>query len=114
MPFRSQRTLEAWLEEFRAEGHAVPGALKVIVQDGEAGANTGLVAVELANASTVTYIQPVAPFAVSWVVTMEPREDALVLDAEGVLQLGNELAMVADLCRFLEQKSAEFIGTDTP
>ncbi|WP_345800462.1 hypothetical protein AAIB33_13415 [Microbacterium sp. AZCO] len=114
MPFRSQRTLEVWLDEFRREGHGAPGALKVIQQDGEDGANTGLVSVRLAYASTVVYIQPEAPYSAKWVVTLEPRPDLVVLDADGVDQLADELAMVAALCRFLEAKSAAFIGTDAP
>lgn len=114
VPFRSQRTLEVWLAEFRDQGHPVAGALKVIEQDGDAGANTGLVAVRLANASTVTYIEPESPYAAKWVVTMEARDDALVLDADGVRALAAELTTVSALCDFLEAKSASFVGTDTP
>lgn len=113
MPFRTRQTLEGWLEEFRLEGNDVEG-VKVMEQDGEGGANTGLVGVRLANASTVTYIEPEAPYSAKWVVTMEPREDALVLDSTGVLALAEELTMVSALCRFLEAKSAAHVGTDSP
>jgi len=114
MPFRSQRTLETWLAEFRERGHDVAGSLKVMRQDGDGGADTGLVGVQLANASTVTYIQPQAAYAVKWVVTMEPREEPVILDSDGVRLLANELSVVAALCDFLEAKSAHFIGNDSP
>lgn len=114
MPFRSQRTLDSWLAEFRDQGHPVAGSLKVMEQDGHEGANTGLVGVRLANASTVTYIQPERPYAVKWVVTLEARDEALVLDAGAVRALADELSVVAALCDFLEAKSSAFIGADTP
>src|SRR5689334_14439732 len=65
MPFRSQRTLDAWLAEFREQGHPVAGSLKVMEQDGHDGADTGLVGVRLANATTVTYIQPERPYSLN-------------------------------------------------
>jgi hypothetical protein len=114
MPFRSLRTIEAWLEEFRATGHPVGDGIKVMTQDGADGANTGLVGVRLVNASTSMYIQPAEPGAVTWVVTMEPRESPITLDAEGVRALAQELAVVSELCRFLESKSAAFRGDDSP
>lgn len=114
MPFRSQRTLEAWLQEFREQGHAMAGSLKVMSQDGDGGADTGLVGVLLANASTVTYLEPQAPYATKWIVTMEPREEDLVIDADGLRALAAELSVVAALCDFLEAKSASFVGNDSP
>jgi len=114
MPFRSQRTLERWLEEFRALGHPILGTVKVMEQDGDEGANTGLVGVRFANASTITYIQPEAPYSVKWVVTMEPREEPVVLDAARLRELAAEVSVVAELCEFLEARSAEYIDTDTP
>jgi hypothetical protein len=114
MPFRSRDTLEAWLEEFRALGYPVAGSLKVMQQDGEDGENTGLVGVRLANASTVTYVQPEAPYSMKWVVTMEAREDPVVLDSAGLMNLASELAIVSALCAFLQAKSAAFKEGDQP
>lgn len=114
MPFRSLRTLELWLEEFRTTGQPVGDGVKVMTQDGDDGANTGLVGVRLVNASTSMYIQPAEPGAVSWIVTMEPRESPITLDADGVRALAEELAVVSELCRFLESKSAAFVGSDSP
>ena len=45
MPFRSLSTLESWLDEFRSLGYPLEGSVKVMGQDGEDGANTGLVGV---------------------------------------------------------------------
>lgn len=114
MPFRSQRTLEVWLEEFRELGYPIAGSLRVMQQDGADGANTGLVGVHLANASTVTYVQPEAPYSTKWVVTLESREDPVVLDSAGLLNLASELAMVSALCAFLQAKSAASAPLDTP
>jgi hypothetical protein len=106
MPFRSQGTLEQWLEEFRTLGYPIDGTIKVMQQDGDDGGDTGLVGVRLANASTVTYLQPEAPYSMRWVVTMEPREDPVVLDSAELLKLAAELSMVSALCAFLQEKSA--------
>lgn len=105
MSYRSQNTLQAWLEEFQALGYPIAGSLKVIPQDGDDGANTGLVAVHLLNASTVTYIQPEAVDSPRWVVTMEPRDTAVVLNAPQLLALSAELAIASTLCAFLQGKS---------
>jgi hypothetical protein len=93
------------LREFSDLGYPVAKALKVLRQDPEEGGDTGLVRVQLANATTVAYMQPEAPGAVRWVVTMEPREDPVVLDAVSVQSLSDELAMISALCTFLQEKS---------
>ena len=105
MAFRSQDTLQVWLDEFHALGYPIAGSLKVLPQDGDEGENTGLVAVQLRNATTVTYIQPEAVDSHRWVVTMEPRDAAVVLDAPQLLGLSAELAIASALCAFLQGKS---------
>lgn len=107
MAFRSEDTLQAWLEEFNALGYPIAGSLKVIPQDGDGGAHTGLVAVHLLNASTGTYIQPDAVDSTRWVVTFEPRDSAVVLDAAQLLSLSSELAIASTLCAFLQAKSRD-------
>ena len=113
MAFRNMETLESWLAEYRESGRAGAASARVMVQDGDGGANTGLVTFQLDHASTVVFIQPATQDATGWVATMEPREDAIVLDAPGLLELAAELAAVAELCAFLEQKSRSYEGTDT-
>jgi hypothetical protein len=73
VPFRSRATLETWLDEFRQLGYPVPGALRVVEQDGGEGANSGLVVVELANTPTSVYIQPIVQGSSRWVVSFEAR-----------------------------------------
>jgi hypothetical protein len=105
MAFRSQNTLQEWLDEFLTLGYPVAGSLKVIPQDGDEGENTGLVAVHLLNATTPTYIQPEEVDSHRWVVTFEARDSAVVLDAPRLLALASELAIASTLCAFLQGKS---------
>lgn len=111
-PFHSRQTLESWLTEFTELGYPLNGSLKVIEQDGEAGADTGLVGITLAHANTITYVQPESLGSTRWVVTMEPRDTAVVLDPAGLLNLSAELATVSALCAFLQAKSEAFRGED--
>lgn len=110
MPFRSRETLEAWLAEFRATHPEAPTSLRVVQQDGSEGADTGLVVVRLANAPTVTYIEPEAPGSTRWVVTMEARDASITLEADGVRTLAFDLRVVSELCAFLEKKSQRFLA----
>ena len=112
MPFRSLTTLRAWVDEFAELGHVPPGTLKVIQQDGGDGANTGLVAVRFENASTLGYVQPERAGSITWMVTLEPRESALTIDAASVRDLADELTRLSALCDFLQEKSVAFIGED--
>ena len=114
MPFRNATTLQLWLDEFLALHGETDGSIRVMEQDGAGGADTGLVSVRLANASTVTYIHPEGAGSTAWLVTMEPRETAVVLQSDGVAELADELGTVARLCAFLERKSAEYMGLDSP
>lgn len=108
MPFRSRATLESWLDEFRALGYPMPGGLRVIQQDGDGGANTGLVVVELVNAPTSIYVQPIVQGSPRWVVSFEAREKQVELDPAGVAGLASELAVVSALCAFLQAKANSF------
>jgi hypothetical protein len=112
MAFRNLATLESWLAEYRAQGKPGADAARVMVQDGEGGANTGLVFFRLGHAPTGVFIQPATQDATGWVATMEPREENLVLDAAGCLKLSAELAAVSELCAFLEAKSQAYQGID--
>ena len=112
MPFRNATTLQRWLDEFLAVEHRGEGSVRVMEQDGSDGADTGLVSVRLNNASTVTYIHPEGAGSTTWLVTMEPRETPVVLEATAVAELAEELDTVAKLCTFLERKSAEYMEND--
>ncbi|MGW9588547.1 protein-L-isoaspartate carboxylmethyltransferase [Microbacterium sp. NPDC055455] len=114
MAFRNLETLESWLAEYRALGKPLGDSARVMVQDGDGGANTGLVVFRLDHAPTGVFIQPVAQDASRWVATMEPREESVVLDPDGLRNLSAELEAVADLCAFLEAKSQAYQGHDRP
>jgi len=112
MAFRNLETLESWLAEYRELGKPLGAAARVMVQDGDGGANTGLVAFHLGHAPTGVFIQPAAPDSGRWVATMEARNEDLVLDAAGLQALSDELAALSELCCFLEAKSKAYRGTD--
>ena len=40
-----------------------------------------------------------------WVVTFEPRSEGFDLDAAGVAQLSSDLATIAGLCDYLQQRT---------
>lgn len=105
MPYRTHDVLESWLNEFRTTGHDIRG--HVALQDGSDGRDTGLVIVRLENATTKMFMQPIAPGDARWEITLEARHDDLVITAEQMLQLSDELQRAAALCRFLEEKSAQ-------
>lgn len=111
MPFRSMAMLEAWLQEFEQLGYTIPGAIYVAKQDGDEGANTGLVRVKMLNASTETYIQPEVQGAVRWTATFERREEELTLTASQAHALAQELSLISALCAFLQAKSAAITAT---
>lgn len=112
MSYRTKEMLETWLEEFYTRGHAMAETLKVMPQDGSEGADTGLVGITLMSAQTITYIQPEPPGSTNWMVTFEARDTAVLLDADGAMRLSKELAVVSELCRFLQSKSEAFLVGD--
>lgn len=109
MSYRTKETLESWLDEFYTLGHAMAETLKVMPQDGSDGGDTGLVGITLMSARTITYIQPEPPGSTNWMITFEARESALQLDADDAMRLSAELAVVSELCRFLQTKSEAFV-----
>lgn len=109
MPFRTKDTLQAWLDEFTAMGYPVEGRLKVLDREDDDGGDTGLVSIRLARASTVMYMEPEMSGSYRWLVTMEPRETPIQLDAAAVLRLAGELTIVSALCAFLQVKSRAFV-----
>lgn len=110
MPYRTKETLEMWLGEFYTLGHAMAETLKVMPQDGSDGEDTGLVGITLMSAQTITYIQPEPPGSTNWMVTFEARDTPVQLDADGAMRLSKELAVVSELCRFLQARSEEYMA----
>ncbi|WP_345800299.1 hypothetical protein AAIB33_12575 [Microbacterium sp. AZCO] len=113
MAFHSISTLESWVAEFERLGYPLHGAIRVIVQDGEAGADTGLVAMRMFDSPTEIYIEPPTESRPEWTVMFEPRTEPVRLGASAVKALASELATLSALCAFLQQKS-EAISRYTP
>ncbi|MFS0732215.1 hypothetical protein [Microbacterium jepli] len=97
MTFLSRGTIEQWVEEFRSSRRLSATTVFVMRQDGAAGANTGLVGVQLTHPSVTLYMEPESPSSETWLVTFEPREMVAVLDAASVARLSAELATTSEL-----------------
>ena len=108
MPFRSLTTLQSWLEEFQQLGYPIDASARVIPQDGEDGADTGLVVFQFANAPTLAYLQPDMT-AMEWLVTMEARERPSTMNSAAVMNLAFELSVLSALGAFLQTKSRDFM-----
>lgn len=109
MPFRSMSTLQSWLDEFEELGYPIAESAKVIPQDGEDGADTGLVVFQLVNAPTLAYLQPDMT-ALEWLVTMEARERPSTMNPAAVMNLAFELSVLSALGAFLQTKSRDFMN----
>jgi hypothetical protein len=112
VPFRSIAILQSWVDEFEERGYSTPTGIRVIPQDGSEGGDTGLVAVRLPDSPTEIYIEPPSPVAgPEWTITFEPREQAVTLGARAVARISEEVAVLAALCTFLQEKSDAFMAT---
>ncbi len=112
MPFHSREMLEQWLGEFAGLGYSISDRVKVIPQDGTDGLDTGLIALNLLESMTLTYIQPEPLGSIHWGITFEAREADLKLGAGRTLELSAELAMVSILCTFLQTKSLAAVAAE--
>ncbi|RLK52154.1 hypothetical protein [Microbacterium telephonicum] len=104
MAFRSKETLEQWLAEFQS-ARTAGESIRVAVQDGEGGADTGLIVVPLHNSTVSVFMEPVEIGASAWRITLEPQPDTTILNSHQLHGMAVELAVAAELCAFLEAKS---------
>ncbi|MDT0117267.1 hypothetical protein [Microbacterium sp. PRF11] len=102
--------LETWLTEFRTLGYVTGSDIRVLEQEDEADPDTGLIVVDLSNAKTISYLQPIAGGDGSWKVTMEARDDVIELSAVELVNLGNEVNVLGALVAFLETKSKALLA----
>lgn len=111
MPYRNQTTVQGWIDDYLTTRPDQAGDVTVLEKNFTPGPDSGLVVVSLSNASTVTYIQPVADEAgPRWIVTFEPRSDSFDLDATGVGRLAEEIATIAGLCAFLQMRTDALVA----
>lgn len=104
MPFRSKETLERWVADFH-EARRAGDLIKVIVQDGSDGGDTGLVIVPLENATFTVSMEPTEIGAPSWRITFEPQPDTTILNSHQLQGMAVELSVAAELCAYLEARS---------
>lgn len=104
MSFRSKETLEAWLEDFKSTREA-GDLIRVIIQDGSDGSDTGLVIVPVKNSSVSIFMQPIQVGERQWNITLEPNDENTVLNSHQLHSLASELAVAAELCSYLEARS---------
>lgn len=101
-------TLQGWIDEFIDLHAPFVSEVVVLIQDGDDGADTGLVEIRMVNATTVTTIEPEFVGSNRWVTLFDAREDPMRLDAKTVMWLSRELATVSELCSFLERKASAY------
>ena len=104
MSFRSKETLETWLEDFRSAREA-GDLIRVIIQDGSDGSDTGLVIVPVKHSSVSIFMQPIRIGERQWNITLEPNDENTVLSSHQLHSLASELAVAAELCSYLEARS---------
>lgn len=107
-PRRSREQLQAWVEEFRAQGHVVAGDISVAQQEDADGRDTGLVVLKLSNANAAIYMQPVGYDEPLWEATLTGRPDDLTLSPHHIASLAAELVVAGNLCSYLQWRSLEW------
>jgi hypothetical protein len=106
--FRSKHTLEQWLADFHAAREA-GDLIKVVIQDGSNGGDTGLVVVPLKSSTVSIFMEPIEIGDARWRITLEPQPDTTILNSHELQGLAQELSVAAELCAYLEARS---IGHD--
>ncbi|MEW1835664.1 hypothetical protein [Microbacterium sp. NPDC079995] len=105
MVFHSKETLEHWVAEF-IDARSGGEEIRVAVQDGSGGEDTGLVLIPLMAAPNSVWIEPRAVGEeLSWHVFIEPAEQTLELTSFELNGLTHELQIAAELCAYLQERS---------
>ncbi|MBN9176543.1 MAG: protein-L-isoaspartate carboxylmethyltransferase [Microbacterium sp.] len=108
MPYRNKATVQSWVDDYLSSHPSESIVVTVLEKDFTPGPESGMVVVSLRNASTVTYIQAVVDDrGPHWVVTFEPRSDAFDLDAASVARLSADLAELAGICAYLQERTEQ-------
>lgn len=108
VPVRTKTLLEEWVSEFLAQEQTQELSVKVAIQDGSEGLDTGLVIMHLRNAPAEIYMQPRGIDELEWEATLTARTDDLTLKPQQMSGLAAEVALAANLCTFLQFKSIEW------
>lgn len=108
VPVRTKELLESWVNEFLKENITDSVQIRVAVQDGSDGRDTGLVTVYLGNANAEVYMQPAAFDGTEWEATLTARPADVTLSPYKLAALAAEVALASSLCTFLQFKSLEW------
>lgn len=114
MTFLNITTLQSWIDEFRELGYPLPAEVRVVPQDGDEGADTGLILAKLSATPTTLYIQPVAVGSQEWCVTFEPRAESSAASPADVTKIAMELTVLGALCAYVEAQARRHIAADAP
>lgn len=79
--------------------------IRVLIQDGSEGADTGLVVVPLRHSTMTVYMEPINRGDATWCLTIDPAPDATTLSSHQLHGLAHELSVAAELCAYLEARS---------
>ncbi|MDQ1124598.1 hypothetical protein [Microbacterium trichothecenolyticum] len=113
MPVRhllNKGMLDEWLTEFRSLGYLTGSDIRLLDQEDDNDPDAGLIVVDLSEAKTVTYLQPITGGDGAWKATMEARDATIELSAVALVNLGNEVNVLGALVAFLEVKSKELLA----
>ncbi|PVE58702.1 hypothetical protein [Microbacterium testaceum] len=105
MPFHSKATLEHWVTEF-VDARNAGEEIRVVVQDGSDGDDTGLVVMPMEHLPNSVWIEPCdSGDELSWHVLIEPGAETLNLTSFELNALTHDLQVAAELCAFLHERS---------
>ncbi len=85
------------MREFLAESAAHGMTIKVAVQDGSEGRDSGLVVVDLGNGGAEVYMQPASLDNTWWETTLTSRPGDLTLSPMKLAAIAAEVAVASDL-----------------
>lgn len=107
-PARSKELLEVWVQEFLTRHATDLMSIKVVIQDGSDGLDTGLVVVHLRGGAADVYMQPTAPDSLEWETTLTARAEDMTLSPYELSAVATEISVASSLCAFLQFKSLEW------
>ncbi|WP_425838376.1 protein-L-isoaspartate carboxylmethyltransferase [Microbacterium sp. PA5] len=111
MPYRDRAHVERWLSDFWDTHSVFAGELSVVDNDFVPHTDSGLVVAHLDNSPGIAYISvQMIDDRPRWMVTFEPRPEAIDLDAAGVRGLADEVGALGVLCAYLQTRTDEAIA----
>jgi hypothetical protein len=114
MPYRDRAQEEGWLSDFWDEHSLFDDRLTVLDDDFVPHANSGLVVAHLSRSPGIAYLSvKTIGDEPRWMVTFEPRQEAIDLDASGVHELAREIGALGILCDYLQGRTDQAIRAVT-